>query len=727
MKHPPLADGCIMSHVILDACAVSGYIVDDWPDRKVSQCAKGGIKCLRLQQGFSPSHTCSSGNEHLKISKPQKFRRALAIIRLVCHEKSPMKPLLSLVDIWSDPLEELSRFSHLMLSYPNSGDDRWLLPRGNLQSSEAGIARPNQVGQRRRSEPFALAPLRLEGSQNSPNNANSTIGTVSIYDKETRPILDLGNGRFYSRPPVPTYKLPSKHPPECEAIPYALLPDIHSMSEIEAQKQAPKTLISTSPTKSKNDQIEFNGKLQTESRVTESLIGSDHEPLLIEAQASTPKPAATNAAIPNYVSPQTQPVSGSLIIETGNIPLGAQMQTATPHLRSQVPNTQMTIPFDKLWPQIRRLRVNNWTLRSEIHEIRAKLREHQMAKSEADDVLFRRMTERRLLGEDVEEKRLLSGEKSTDELMQECQAIRDNYGPLEDSCNRLEDELSSDEFRQNQLEEELYKHLEQQPFRPNSDRGPPAQDNSTTPSFAPYPVPPESLETPELHPLVRAFLSRLGDLYLLIEEHGDLIDDKENLDEEKATRARVGLQLSPEDQTFLDQFEASESHLTTKINEIQREVEMMRKDCFERGLIDENDEPTDLVTQEKLYFREEKDLNAQETSEYVKYPLLLPRQGIRDGAGENEVEEAPDGKSNDTTNRINRWLFDKLRSSPLEVRLLASTFQHVGGGKTNDRWQSLVLDFWFRDLPIRPQDIVYSSRLATHKHSSRSSSHRFLD
>lgn len=284
----------------------------------------------------------------------------------------------------------------------------------------------------------------------------------------------------------------------------------------------------------------------------------------------------------------------------------------------------------------------------------------------------------------------------------------DHPQPLEDDCNRLEDQLSSDEFRQNILEEKLYEHLEQ--YFSRSSAGTPPSQNSVT-------IPPteETLETPEFHPLVREFLSRLGDLYLLIEECDELVDDENSMIEAKSTRARVGLPLSAEDQNFLEHFESTESKLTKKINDTQIEVERMRKDCLERRLIDENDEPTDFVTQEKLHFQEEEDLNPQEnTSEYVKYPLLLPRQGIRDGVDKSKVEKAFESKSDDNANRINQWLLRNMLGSPLEVMLLASTFEWVKGGKTNDQWEYCVLYFWSRDIPMMRGANVRSSSLTTH-------------
>jgi hypothetical protein len=41
-------------------------------------------------------------------------------------------------------------------------------------------------------------------------------------------------------------------------------------------------------------------------------------------------------------------------------------------------------------------------------------------------------------------------------------------------------------------------------------------------------------------------------------------------------------------------------------------------------------------------------------------------------------------------------MLDKLRSSPLDVNLLARTFESVAG-KTRDEWQLDVLKLWYKD------------------------------
>lgn len=303
-----------------------------------------------------------------------------------------------------------------------SGDDGWsggklLEERLTKLSSETNISTTDR---RRRSEPFAFPPFQLprHHGHGSPKKASSSIvEPTTIHDQETSAVTGL----------VPTYKHPSKHPPNHEAVPNALMPDALSTSGIETQEHAPKTTLPISPTASNSNLVDLNSHSVRNLEISSRLNDTEHEPHMTEAQATTPK-GPGNAPISAYGSPQTELVSSSLPTQIGNIFHKAPMETSTSHVGFQAPDPQMTAPVDKLWPQLKRRRMDNWTLKSEIHRIQAKLRNMQQAKSKADDALIRRMTEIKLLGQGTEEKHLLAGEKSVEDLMHHCQTIRDDYG-----------------------------------------------------------------------------------------------------------------------------------------------------------------------------------------------------------------------------------------------------------------------------------------------------------
>jgi hypothetical protein len=386
------------------------------------------------------------------------------------------------------------------------------------------------------------------------------------------------------------------------------------------------------------------------------------------------------------------------------------------------------------WQRIQKLRVDNWSLRSQIHEMRNHLRQMQRAKSEADDILIRRMTVQGLnLIHGLDN--FSEGQKSLKELLDDCQIARDAYGPLEDDCNRLEDQLSAQEFELDRLEERFYSrpleetNLLDRPLAPAETNDPHIHSSSDE----------EEDDEDEYHPLVSQYLSKLGDLDILRERLDDLRDDKRALEDQRETRRKIGMTLDPESQLRLENAQSDEDELRRRIQTLQKELEMMEQDCLSKGLIDEDGEPTDFETREERSFNDEEEMSPlDQKSEYVKYPLLLPLPGIKP-TRDSHYEPRPDEKSDFTTiinpnmklprlphplkhpnrsamynllsnlekwnstARINEWILHRLQGSALEVNLLAGIFQLTSGDIT-DRWQIAVLRLWFRDATMRDMD-----------------------
>ena len=113
--------------------------------------------------------------------------------------------------------------------------------------------------------------------------------------------------------------------------------------------------------------------------------------------------------------------------------------------------------------------------------------------------------------------------------------------------------------------------------------------------------------------------------------------------------------------------------------------------------MDEDGEPSTFQHREQYYFSG--DVNPEgQISDFLKHPLLLllPDEKM---TPEHVVgfEPKSNERSDITMNRINEWMLGKLFSSPLEVNLLARTFEGTVGKKTQDDWQLSVLKFWHQD------------------------------
>ena len=353
--------------------------------------------------------------------------------------------------------------------------------------------------------------------------------------------------------------------------------------------------------------------------------------------------------------------------------------------RSQMPEDDVLIPVRKEWEKIQKRRVVTWGLRSKLHEMRKILREKQYAKSAADDRYFQTLRSKSL--DTVHETGGISNpQKSLAELLQDCEQARDEYGPLEDDCNLLEDQLGQHEFELTKLEEIFYTRQSESQFL-----GAEAQKSE--------PTSPASYNGSEVvvdsHPLVSQYLSKLGDVDIFRERLDWHIEEKESLEYEKDSRQRVGLDLASDDQEWLDNYENAISALQTHITEAEIEAEKLKQLCLARGLVDEAGRPTDFEKQERQTFAGDVDAGS-ERSEYVKFPLLLPQPG-KQRQMQSHGSAPKSEKFSGAGNQINQWILNQLRSSPLDVNLLARTFEKDFGHIERNHWQSDVLAFWYKD------------------------------
>lgn len=307
-------------------------------------------------------------------------------------------------------------------------------------------------------------------------------------------------------------------------------------------------------------------------------------------------------------------------------------------------NTSLS-ELDSPWERIAELRKAIMCLRSQIRDRRAVLREKQLSKSVSDDAYLRYVS-KDLLGSSQSYGSLSPQALLTlDELVRDCQNARDEYGPVEDECNVLEDRLGGPEFELAKLERQFYDWSITEPGMPTLIA---TSGNKHEWNF----------EEPTYHPVVAEYLSKAGDFELLHENLVDLFDQKASLEEEKESRVLCGLHLSIEDQRWLDTSQMELDNLTLKINSLKQDQSGLKHECSILKLLDEDGEPKKL---QSLTFVESVSTSPPDSqSEYVKFPILCPHPGIA----------RPDETSNITTSSINRWLLEQLQDSPLDGELL---------------------------------------------------------
>jgi hypothetical protein len=369
------------------------------------------------------------------------------------------------------------------------------------------------------------------------------------------------------------------------------------------------------------------------------------------------------------------------------------------HSRSRTRQPQHKESHNEILERAKLLRAEIWGLRSRILEKRTFLREVEYAKSVADDKYMKFIRTHDFPNLSLSDK--LKAEQTLLKLFGECERLRNEYGPLEDDCNILETILNNGEYEMQKLEAALDKRWKQAP-RIN-------QESESPESSAPASNYSTSEFSQNFHPLVTKYLSKLGDVEIFRERVDWHRDEKLTLEEEKETKERVQLKLAEADQEWLDNYVEAELALLGQLKEAEREAERLRAQCFSLGLVDEDGEPLDFEEQERQKFIADEVDAGTEKSDFVKFPLLLPVPGNKDTeisdllpSTENSEDKEEEGgniqKRIDPNDRINHWLLQTLRSSPLDVNLLVRTFEawfgHIIEG---ERWQIDVLRVWYND------------------------------
>jgi len=223
------------------------------------------------------------------------------------------------------------------------------------------------------------------------------------------------------------------------------------------------------------------------------------------------------------------------------------------------------------------LRERVLVMRSGLRAEREELRRQEAEKADADDRLIRFINR--------EAPNFTRNSKSLQQLEQlqwHCQRVRDSYGPREYEYRQHEEELEGLEDKLNRSEDRLYKYLSTMPTNDAFWVG------GRTPSDASS----RSSVSTEYPALLNEFLSKIGDLSILRERYDALLTDKEKLEDQKEIRKFANLQLSPDDQKFLDNFQAISDDLLRDIMRLQRICGDLEKECLDEGLLGVDSSPS---------------------------------------------------------------------------------------------------------------------------------------
>lgn len=238
-----------------------------------------------------------------------------------------------------------------------------------------------------------------------------------------------------------------------------------------------------------------------------------------------------------------------------------------------------------------------------------------------------------------------------------------------------------------------------------------------------------SRDRPEdLHPLYQRMRDAFGDLQLSKEYLLNLTL------KHSALESKDRAQLPQDTLNFLDSFDSTTRNAKAEIDRWTDEFEQLRSTCRDRRLIPqtspfyEYDNSAITIFGEDISLDEEEDWDdaslahptyhtlLSNPKHLLQYPLpLTSKEALRRAISqpisvpsrERQIAEAMqehgigmllhDARDGDKNDLVNRWLLQKLRLSPLEVRVLHSSCSQHLRILDVDRWQQDVLRFWPRD------------------------------
>ncbi|KAH0543128.1 hypothetical protein FGG08_002554 [Glutinoglossum americanum] len=221
-----------------------------------------------------------------------------------------------------------------------------------------------------------------------------------------------------------------------------------------------------------------------------------------------------------------------------------------------------------------------------------------------------------------------------------------------------------------------------------------------------------SEEAPVYHPLLQDYFAKTGDVNIVRERIHELEFHQRELFKEQQLRKDYGIGMSEENANFLATFEPTHEGLESELRELELGAHKLKLRCISEGLLS-NDLPVEysLVASPELS---------------VKTPLVKPEgeetqrtEGsgtmIISNEGIIQCERAPEaggpiGDLKSTRDRVNGWLLDILRSSPMNIRQYMSYHALVA---TDYPQRNL-------DTAVDLEDVFYDATLSIQESASLS-------
>jgi len=340
------------------------------------------------------------------------------------------------------------------------------------------------------------------------------------------------------------------------------------------------------------------------------------------------------------------------------------------------------------WTRLCYLRTNALRLRSKLQDKRAELREKEEMKTSADEAFMKYVRGRNEGSLSTATSPILN--LDLEKFFSAMQLARDDYGEIACEYDGLEDLYAEVEYELSKLEGNIYSSPNLGIFD-DTEHIPLEEADEYLTAHGLLGI---SEHSTDYHPLHATYLSRMGDLDLAWERYDNLMEEREVL----MSKLSPGKGSDEGYNVLLQDLLGQATTLRSEITVIQEDIKRLKAQCLDGGIV--------LADTSDPSFSEIGTKNSSSggsmlstgLSNYVKFPVLQPQPEEKDGALTTELE------ASGPSDRINQWILDELRTSPLEVNLLMrSTSQMMENldpalrANDDSQQQKTGLPFWTRD------------------------------
>ncbi|KFY22398.1 hypothetical protein V493_06636 [Pseudogymnoascus sp. VKM F-4281 (FW-2241)] len=420
-------------------------------------------------------------------------------------------------------------------------------------------------------------------------------------------------------------------------------------------------------------------------------------------------------------------------------------------LSSVEPPKVVTVPSKAEVQKVAQLRLNVRRRRHEIQNLKLFLQTKENQIFDENEEAFRRLREsvtERHRKPQIHDSNL----ELASRLFFASRLSRDECGPLYVEISSLEERLSLEEANLTHAEDSLYESFGIPPMESGEGQGndttvrgppishsPPTEDEHTSTPHIDVPQGKDETSVDDAHsigssaeyrkkyhPLYIEYQENLGIQDNLYERRAYIRQDQDMFEEQRESRHRIGLTLLQDDQDYLDSIPEEIRKLDVEIDEYRLEIEQLRAQCLQQGIIDEDDcyidddyEPSN-GSDESMPPHPPPPFPPLPPSVPPRPPvsILPPQITITPNPTSSLPDTAPSFITSnlgarlddqDYQNRINPWLLGKLAASRTELALLATILSAMNAEPDVASLLD-VFSLWDRDgagmePPQRPENL----------------------